>query len=170
MARRDLRHLLDHGSELDVGERRVPVGREQLAGLMPGGKGEYAQDLAESGCRVLVPVVIDRTYEARNGRAKMTSREFLYRSAFELGRHLIGYEVQKVLAAVDWFTREAGKGARVGVIGYGEGGVLALYAGALDPRLGAVCVSGSFDNRNGVWQEPIDSNVFGLLEDTAATT
>ena len=31
----------------------------------------------------------------------LTNREFLYRSAFELGRHLIGYEVHKVLAAVD---------------------------------------------------------------------
>src|SRR5262249_38528225 len=70
---------------------------EQLVGLMPGVKPEsqYARRLAESGCRVLVPVLIDRTYEARNGRAKLTSREFLYRSAFELGRHLIGYEVQK---------------------------------------------------------------------------
>ena len=38
---------------------------------------------------------------ARNGRARLTNREFLYRSAFELGRHLIGYEVQKVLALVD---------------------------------------------------------------------
>ena len=32
-------------------------------------------------------------------RSKLTNREFLYRSAFELGRGLIGYEVQKVLAA-----------------------------------------------------------------------
>ena len=24
--------------------------------------------------------------------------------AYELGRHIIGYEVQKVLAAVDWFA------------------------------------------------------------------
>ena len=53
---------------------------------------------------MLVPTLIDRTYEARNKRAKMTNREFLYRPAFELGRHLIGYEVQKILAGVDWFT------------------------------------------------------------------
>ena len=33
-------------------------------------------------------------------------REFIYRMAYEMGRHIIGYEVQKVLAAVDWFTRE----------------------------------------------------------------
>ena len=29
---------------------------------------------------------------------KLTNREFLYRSAFELGRQLIGYEIQKSLA------------------------------------------------------------------------
>src|SRR5947209_291149 len=109
---------------------------EQLVGLTPGvlPAAQYARRLAESGCRVLVPVLIDRTYEARNGRAKMTSREFLYRSAFELGRHLIGYEVQKVLAGVDWFASGGGKKAKVGVLGVGEGGMLALYAAALDTR------------------------------------
>jgi dienelactone hydrolase len=147
---------------------------EQLAGLMPGVPpgAQYARRLAESGCRVLIPTLIDRTYEARNrfndprkGGAKLTSREFLYRSAFELGRHLIGYEVQKVLAAVDWFAREDGtKNPKIGVWGYGEGGMLALYAGALDTRIKTVTVSGYFGNRNHIWEQPIDRNVFGLLE------
>ena len=61
---------------------------------------QVARRLAESGCRVIVPTLIDRTVAPRNGRSKLTSREFVYRSAFELGRHLIGYEVQKVLALV----------------------------------------------------------------------
>ena len=139
---------------------------EQLVGLMPGvpEKSQFARRLAESGCRVIVPTLISRKMEKRHGRANLTNREFLYRSAFELGRHLIGYEVQKVLAAVDWFAKEGGKDAKIGVIGYGEGGMLALYAGALDRRIGSVCVSGYFDNRNNVWQQPIDRNVFGLLE------
>ena len=29
-------------------------------------------------------------------------REWIYRQAYHMGRHVIGYEVQKVLAAVDW--------------------------------------------------------------------
>jgi dienelactone hydrolase len=95
----------------------------------------------------------------------LTSREYLYRSAFELGRHLVGYEVQKVLALVDWFYREAeGANPRIGVIGYGEGGGTALYAGALDDRIDAVCLSGYFNSRQNLWQEPIDRNVFGLLD------
>ena len=54
--------------------------------------------------------------------------------------------------------------ARIGVFGYGEGGAIALYAAALDPRIDAVCVSGYFDDRNDVWRQPVDRNVFGLLE------
>jgi dienelactone hydrolase len=138
---------------------------EQLVGLDPGTtpEAQFARRLAESGCRVLIPVLIDRKLEKRNGRANLTSREFLYRPAFELGRHLIGYELQKVLAGVDWFSNEHGK-KKIGVIGWGEGGMLALYAGALDPRISSVAVSGYFDNRDKIWQQPIDRNVFGLLE------
>ena len=62
---------------------------------------QVARRLAENGYHVIVPALIDRTVAARNGRAKLTNREFLYRSAFELGRHLIGYEVQKVLGLID---------------------------------------------------------------------
>jgi dienelactone hydrolase len=138
---------------------------EQLVGLMPGvsAESQYARRLAESGCRVLVPTLIDRTFVPRKGRAKLTSREFLYRPAFELGRHLIGYELQKVLAGVDWFHKEGKGKTKIGVIGWGEGGMLALYAGALDPRIAAVCVSGYFGPRDTIWQEPIDRNVFGRL-------
>jgi dienelactone hydrolase len=140
---------------------------EQIVGLVDGvpNQSQFARRLAESGCRVIVPVLIDRKLEKRNGRANLTSREFLYRPAFELGRHLIGYEVQKILAAVDWFAKEGGKDAKIGVIGYGEGGMLALYAGALDTRIRSVGVSGYFSNRNDIWQQPIDRNVFGLLRE-----
>jgi dienelactone hydrolase len=146
---------------------------EQITGLMPGvpAESQYARRLAESGCRVLVPVLTDRKMKKRHAPdstsgGNLTSREFLYRAAFELGRHLIGYEVQKVLAAVDWFVKDAGKETpRIGVIGWGEGGMLALYAGALDTRINATCVSGYFGNRNQIWEEPIDRNVFGLLDE-----
>ncbi|MHC4229198.1 MAG: alpha/beta hydrolase family protein [Planctomycetota bacterium] len=141
---------------------------EMLAGLIEGVpvESQFPRRLAESGCRVLIPALISRRMVKRTaagGRRSvtLTNREFLYRSAFEMGRHIIGYEVQKMLAAVDWFKKENGK---VGVMGWGEGGLIALYAGALDTRIDAVCVSGYFNLRQNVWQEPIDRNVFGLLE------
>jgi dienelactone hydrolase len=146
---------------------------EQICGLAEGvpAESQFARRFAQNGCRVLVPMLINRQMSRRAppgqpGRGNLTNREFLYRPAFELGRHLIGYEVQKILAGVDWFAKEAGDKvpAKVGVAGYGEGGGIALYAAALDSRIGACCVSGYFGPREKVWDEPIDRNVFGLLE------
>jgi len=139
---------------------------EQLLGLMEGvaEQSQVARKLAESGCRVIVPMLINRGMGPHKGRANLTAREFLYRPAFELGRQLVGYEVQKILAVVDWLEKEQGGQGEIGVFGYGEGGALALYAGALDPRIDAVAVSGYFDDRRDIWQQPIDRNVFGLLE------
>ena len=54
--------------------------------------------------------------------------------------------------------------APLGVVGYGEGGLVALYAAALDERISVALVSGYFDSRQTVWQQPLDRNVFGLLE------
>ena len=142
---------------------------EMLAGLIEGVpvESQFARRLAESGCRVLVPMLISRRIVKRTASGgkrsvELTNREFLYRSAFELGRHVIGYEVQKILAAVDWFAKG---GTKIGLMGWGEGGLIALYAGALDTRIDAVCVSGYFDSRQNVWQEPIERNVFGLLDE-----
>jgi len=136
---------------------------EEIAGLVEGTprESQFARRLAESGCRVIIAAVINRGVTHR----QLTNREYLYRSAFELGRGLIGYEVQKVLAAVDWLARESGADARIGAIGWGDGGLLSLYAAALDPRIRAACVSGYFDDRRNIWQEPIDRNVFGLLDE-----
>ena len=142
---------------------------EQISGLTPGVavESQFARRLAESGCRVLVPVLIDRTVEVRGregyrsySRQPMSSREFLFRPAFQLGRHLIGYEVQKILAAVDWLARDNDS---IGVIGYGEGALLAFYASALDTRIDAAGVSGYFDARQNLWSEPFDRSVFSLL-------
>lgn len=125
--------------------------------------------LAAAGCQVLIPTLVDRsdTWSGNPVIGKWTNqphREWIYRQAYELGRHLIGYEVQKVLAAVDCFAREADK-RPIGVAGYGEGGLVALASAALDPRLKVALVSGYFAQREEVWREPIYRNVFGLLEE-----
>jgi dienelactone hydrolase len=139
---------------------------EMLAGLADGtpAASQFARRLAESGCAVLVPTLVDRSVHVL-GRAKLTNREFIYRAAFEMGRHVLGYEIQAVLAGVDHFARERGTTRRkLGVIGWGQGAQIALCAAALDPRINAACVSGYFDSRQQVWQETLDRNVFGLLE------
>jgi dienelactone hydrolase len=141
-----------------------------LAGLVPCEPSlQIARRLAENRCRVLVPALVNRRDEHSvtwAGRGtNQPHREFVYRPAFELGRHIIGYEVQKVLAAVDWFSSEPQAGRQIGVFGYGEGGLVALYAAAADRRIAACCTSGYFDSRQDLWQEPIYRNVFGLLQE-----
>lgn len=142
---------------------------EQLAGLdpqWPAGQ-QLARILAESGCRVVVPALISRQREKRLGRADLTHREYLHRAAFELGRTLAGYEVQSALAIVDWFKREHPQ-LPTAIAGHGEGGMEALFAGAVDTRLSVTAASGFFGPREGSWKEPIDRNFSGLLRDFGA--
>jgi dienelactone hydrolase len=145
---------------------------EMLAGLSPGVDpvSQFARRLAESGCQVLIPVLIDRkdTWSGVPG-IRMTNqphREWIYRMAFEAGRHIIGYEVQKALAAVEWFAQENAKQrVPIGIAGYGEGGLVALYAASLDTRIQSTLVSGYFQPRDEVSKEPIYRDVWGLLRD-----
>lgn len=165
---------------------------EQIAGLsgsLPFPL-QTAGILATAGCRVLVPTLISRDISARGppgeaGRAELSNRELVYRPAFELGRHILGYEIQKVLAAVDWFAglspqertqpktdslqstsaADAVGSTSIGVVGYGEGGLIALCCGALDERIDDTVVLGAFGPRERMWQEPICRNLFGFLSD-----
>ncbi|MBM3775902.1 MAG: hypothetical protein FJW37_12185, partial [Acidobacteria bacterium] len=142
------------------------------AGLAPGvdAAAQLPRRLAESGCQVLVPFLIDRQ-DTWSGipSIRMTNqphREYIYRMAFEVGRHIIGYEVQKVLAAVDWFSREnARRKLPVAVAGYGEGGLIALHAAALDPRIDTALVSGYFEPREELWKEPVYRDVWSFVRE-----
>ncbi|MFW6164458.1 MAG: alpha/beta hydrolase family protein, partial [Planctomycetota bacterium] len=144
---------------------------EVLVGLaegLPAGA-QFARRLAENGCQVVVPALIDRGQEwsgnPRIGRmTQQPHREWIYRMAYELGRHPVGYEVQQVLAAVDWF-RARDASCAVGVVGYGEGGMVALHAAALDPRVSVAVVSGYFREREALYAEPIYRNVWRVLQE-----
>ncbi|MFN8706386.1 MAG: alpha/beta hydrolase family protein, partial [Planctomyces sp.] len=108
-----------------------------------------------------------RHREKRNGRADLTNREYLHRAAFELGRTLAGYEVQMSLSIVDWYSTSFPE-IPIVVFGYGEGGMIALFAAGLDPRIQSACVSGFFGTREESWKEPIDRNFSDLLRDFGA--
>ena len=138
---------------------------EALCGLTPGVPEEsrFPLRLARSGCRVLVPILVDRQTD-NNG---ISHREFVHRQSFELGRHIIGYDIEKALAAFAWFRDERKREhveRPIGLIGYGDGGMVAFYTAAVQVNAKAVCVSGYFGDRSKMWTEPLDRNVFGLLE------
>jgi dienelactone hydrolase len=155
---------------------------EQAVGLAPGipAEAQFARRLAENGYEVLVPVLIDRSARWSGseelGYTGQPHREWIYRQAYQMGRHILGYEVEKVSAAVDAFevsgkggegsAGSAGRaGVRIGVAGYAEGGLLAFYAAAADPRIDTALVSAYFNTRTRIWAEPIYRNVWGLLKE-----
>ena len=145
---------------------------EMLAGIAPGvlPEAQFARRLAANGLQVLVPLIVNREdiYSGIPGigMTNMPHREWIYRMAFEAGRHIIGLEVQTILAAVDWFAHENGtQPVPIGVMGHGEGGLLALYAAAIDTRIKATVVSGYFQPRENAWREPIYRDVWGLVKE-----
>ncbi len=137
---------------------------EVFCGLTEGisTESQFAIKLASKGNRVIVPFLINRkdTWSG-NPKVAMTNeshREFIYRRAYEMGRHIIGYEIQKILGAIDWFANQNkfnNTDIPIGVAGYGEGGLLAFYSAAVDQRIKGVLVSGYFQKRDELWKEPI---------------
>jgi dienelactone hydrolase len=145
---------------------------EMLAGLASGvpPAAQFARRLVENGCQVIVPFVINRadTFSGIPG-IQMTNqphREWIYRMAYEAGHHVIGFEVQGILAAVDWFAAEnKSRSLPVGIMGYGEGGLLALYSAAIEQRIDVSVVSGYFQPREDLWKEPIYRDIWGLVQE-----
>ena len=142
---------------------------EQFAGIQPGVVPElqFARRLAERGFLVVVPVLVDRrdNWSGSDKLKRFTNaphREWIYRQSFESGRTIIGYEVEKILAAVGALKGPSSglltKDAKIGVLGYGEGGLIALHAAALDTRLDAA-VHDCFASKPS--EEPIYRNRFG---------
>lgn len=132
---------------------------------------QYARRLAEAGFRVLVMTIIDRGTDFSKTCAGaidtgLSHREFIYRPAFELGRHILGYEVQKVLAAIEILKRARPSdesGFKIGVLGLGDGGLVGLCASALCVDIDAGCVGNCAGAFSSSWMQPMDRNVFGIV-------
>lgn len=154
---------------------------ESYAGMVPGGHG-LALRLAEEGAQVIVPILINRGTqfsgsdnltshlpwmgkgETASIWTNITHREWIHRQSYMMGQHIIGMEAEKVMSAIDWF-KQSEPDQKVGLVGYGEGGLLALYTAALDTRVDATWVSGYFGPREELWEEPAYRNVWGLLRE-----
>ena len=153
---------------------------EDLAGLQPPASGSAAREcrpeainawalrLADSGCVVVIPTIIDREKTPLRSSlgtpTDQSRREFLYRAAFETGRHPIGYEVRKIRAAIDWAKAdERTAKLSVAVAGWGEGGLLALCSAVLDERIDAALISGYLRADRRLWEEPLERNVWNWM-------
>ena len=77
---------------------------------------------------------------------------------------MVGWRVWDVMRAIDYLeTRDDVESSRIAVMGISGGGTIAFFLSALDTRIAAAVVSGYFQEREGLYQEPIYRNVFGLL-------
>jgi hypothetical protein len=140
---------------------------EQSFGLAPGlpPERQWANRLAADGATVLVVSQIDRRTGAvsPDGRKfRYSQREVLWRAAFELGRTMAGYEIQSALAAAAALRAERA-GAVVRLVGSGDGGYLALLAGAVSTDWAGIAIEGAFASLDTLWEQPVDRTVFGLL-------
>jgi dienelactone hydrolase len=144
---------------------------EQIAGLAPGvpAESQFARRLVENGFQVVVPTLIDRSQAGSGDPAiamtNQTHREWIHRQAYMMGRTLVGYEVQKVLAIVDYWAHVNRFRSPIGVEGYGEGGMIAFYAAAVDQRIDGAFVSGYFKSRQKTFEEPLYRNLPGILRE-----
>ena len=122
---------------------------------------QYALQLAEAGFIVFAPFFVQRRAFSEPWT---DDRNWLFRLGYQVGRHLIGSEVQQISSAVDYLvTRPAVDPFRIGVAGAGQGGLTALYAAAHDTRLRVALVSGYFDRRDRAFEEPEDRTLWRHL-------
>lgn len=140
---------------------------EDSFGLTPGLPPDrrWANRLAADGATVLAVSMLDRRTGAASpdGRKfRYSQREVIWRAAFEMGRTMAGYEIQAALAGAAALRAEI-PGASMHLVGSGDGGYLALLAGAAAPEWDSVAVEGAFTSFDTLWQQPLDRTVFGLL-------
>jgi dienelactone hydrolase len=119
----------------------------------------HAWRLAAEGYVVFAPFFTQRKTFSQPW---LDDRRWLFRLGYQVGRHLTGLEIQQVSAACDFLAAlPAVDAERIAVAGHGQGGMTALYAGALDPRFRAVVVSGYFDTHANAYDEPEDRSIWG---------
>jgi cephalosporin-C deacetylase-like acetyl esterase len=159
-----------HGEGIYVQPKRRPNARVIYLPDADGTPEKLVDEwLLTTGCEVIIPALVSRgtefsTNETFAVKTNVPHREWVYRQSYELGRHLIGYEVQKALAVVDWYKSQPEQ-VPVLIAGVGEGAMQAMHAAAIDERIDCVYSMGYFAPRESLWQEPIERNVFGLLRD-----
>ncbi len=131
----------------------------------------YGQYLATQGCQVIIPVILNRSNDGSGNQllgvqTNQPQREWIYRQAYTFGRHIIGYELLKIRAVINWFeSHHSQDKVPIGIIGDGEGALLSFFTAALDTRVQVSAVSGYFSSRDSLWKEPIYRNLFGFSKE-----
>jgi len=143
--------------------------REEFTGIAPGMRpAKWLSRLLERNIAVAVPLMTERRADhpiclQAGGKDR---RRVLWRAGFVVGRTLVGLEVQQVLALREFLASQKEISAKqIAVIGEGQGGMTALYAGAVDEQFAAVASLDYFQQREKCWEEPVDRVLYGQLNE-----
>lgn len=127
--------------------------------------------ISSTGATVISPVLVgtktDLSGHPDIRQTNLTHREYLYRLGFNLGRHPVGYDIERTLTSLQLLKsnfKKSGQTRKIILVGTGDGAVVAQNVAAIAPELiDAVVLHGDFGPPEVVWQEPISRNVFGQL-------
>jgi hypothetical protein len=143
--------------------------REDFTGIAEGmTPAPWLTTLLERNVAVTVPVMAERRDDHPICRqaGNKDRRRVLWRAGFIVGRTLVGLEVQQVLALRGFLSsRREINPRQIAVIGEGQGGMTALYAGAVDEIFAIVASLDYFQQRENCWQEPVDRVLYGQLNE-----
>jgi dienelactone hydrolase len=143
--------------------------REEFIGTAPGmSPSKWLSTLLGRNIAVAVPLMTERRDDhpiCRQAGGK-DRRRVLWRAGFIVGRTLVGLEVQQVLALREFLASQKKINAKqIAVMGEGQGGMTALYAGAVDERFAAVASLDYFQQREKCGEEPVDRVLYGQLNE-----
>ena len=121
---------------------------------------QTARRLVRAGAVVFAPFLTQRRAFSQPW---LEDRLWLMRLGYQTGRHIAGADIVQTRSAVTYLlSLPTVDGARVGVAGYGQGGMTALYAAALDTRLTHCLSSGFLDDPRPDWEQPEDRMLWRL--------
>lgn len=129
---------------------------------------KWLRTLLANKVAVAVPLMAERRtdHPLCQQAGEKDRRRLLWRAGFIVGRTLVGVEVQQVLALRDFLNAQGNIGAgRIAVVGEGQGGMTALYAGAVDEGLAGIAAIDYFQQRENCWKEPVDQVIYGQLNE-----
>lgn len=143
--------------------------REEFAGIVEGATpAQWLRTLLANNISVAVPLMVERRDDhplCRHAGGK-DRRRILWRAGFIVGRTLVGVEVQQVLALKEFLASQGNVDPRrISVIGEGQGGMTALFAGAMDEGVAGVAAVDYFQQREICWKEPVDQVLYGQLNE-----
>jgi dienelactone hydrolase len=145
---------------------------EQILGIGSAAPAHHQHliSLARAGITVVVPTLINRQpFVGANGKpSDQSHRERLYRPAFQMGRHLLAYEVQAVQAAADLLL-QSNPDQSLWCSGYGEGGLVALLTTAADKRFHGCVTSGYLGEETPFWEQPLFRNLHSFERDVGVS-